>query len=559
MKNKKPATGNYNQPGTNLLLAVTEYMNSDEYQQLEELMVFAQQTALGKSWLQDAHLREICDDVDRPILIRLSPTNDVRDDGTFNTEYGDWYNGSHNPNSKTDTYEADKNMLSAFEREIARVANPHKDYKVTFNWTTQFLITNFDSILAKIEEENIGDKIHLIIEEAHHHNGCSTPGRIDPMVYKDTIGYLNRLFDATGMTRIKMLMEHGARGIAFSATPTKQQLGALEVGLEKHNSDGYGITNVYATYDELLAHKAYLDLVSSFEMVNESDVDGACEENMEIMINRLHETEDALTPRVRANPLFVDKLTALILGGNKKPSKNKYSKNSVPTLELVDTLQALLVKTERYDLNEYVVAIMASTGCYVYNLRGGWKKMTQSQIFKKLNNPNDPLRFLVANQMARMGINVHNLSEIFISKIPQPQTVVLNNLIQALTRPSRAYVAFMPSGEDVLRTKYQNSIPMFLENAPTDYNVPVNDLIEVAKLSNRFNVTYCKNNETRQNQTIWEEAIAIVGSEQTPRLEDGIVYLDSFAEKVHVCPMCQSALPHTHPVVNSGKSKLILP
>ena len=176
----------------------------------------------------------------------------------------------------------------------------------------------------------------------------------------------------------------------------------------------------------------------------------------------------------------------------------------------------------------------SSGGCTVWDLEGnqeGGKKLTAQQLFDRMADPDDPLRFLLAIKRGSSGINVPNLAVNVICRIRDPKEVRTHIPVQIYGRMVRINVG---TG-DIIRKQYNNSLSEYLENYPDDYNVPLETVVETIKVANTFEIWYPENNKA---QRTWNESLTDFKQYYVNSSEKGFEWLYDFSklEKPSLCP-----------------------
>ena len=170
-------------------------VNSEKFLS-NKLKIFQLQTGGGKSYFQDKEMPLILKNSfsEMVYLFRLSPTNEVAHDGTFE-------NVEELSSEYLFTYTEDP------RDDILKLAGRAKNSIICVSCTHSYFSTHFDR-LVKYAPKSI-----LCIEEAHQFIGCGDEGSIP---YVNTFGYHSN-YVASTFGLIKRWMEVNPRVIGFTA------------------------------------------------------------------------------------------------------------------------------------------------------------------------------------------------------------------------------------------------------------------------------------------------------------------------------------------------------
>ena len=140
-------------------------------------------------------------------------------------------------------------------------------------------------------------------------------------------------------------------------------------------------------------------------------------------------------------------------------------------------------------------------GCIIWDLEGNKEKVDNSKIlFSRLEDPNDPVRFLLVVSRGRSGINVHNLAVNVVCRIRDPKEIRTHIPIQIFGRMVRTNTG---TG-NIIRTKYSNNLDVYLKKYSEDYNVDISTVIETIKIANTFDIWYPENPKAKRT---WNTAL----------------------------------------------------
>ena len=190
----------------------------------------------------------------------------------------------------------------------------------------------------------------------------------------------------------------------------------------------------------------------------------------------------------------------------------------------------------------------SSGGCTVWDLEGNkedGKKLTAQQLFDRMKDPNDPLRFLLAIKRGSSGINVPNLAVNVICRIRDPKEVRTHIPVQIYGR----MVRINAGTGDIIRNQYNNSLSEYLKKYPDDYNVSLETVVETIKVANTFEIWYPENGKA---QRTWNESLTDFKKYYVNSSEEGFEWLYDITgvkpdgclkhlvdnEVNHICPYC---------------------
>lgn len=124
------------------------------------------------------------------------------------------------------------------------------------------------------------------------------------------------------------------------------------------------------------------------------------------------------------------KLTSMFICQDHSDTKDNY------THEVV--LDRILSKSKA-PINDYTTVVSLDKNVYLYNKIGDRMKIDDTILFKRANDPNDPLENIIVNQKMKMGININNLKfGVLLKKSnptnPDDKTPICFNIIQKYGR-----------------------------------------------------------------------------------------------------------------------------
>ncbi len=164
----------------------------------------------------------------------------------------------------------------------------------------------------------------------------------------------------------------------------------------------------------------------------------------------------------------------------------------------------------------------SSGGNTLWGLDGSKEQVeTADEVFTRLQDPNDPVRFLLVINRGRSGINVHNLTAAVICRIRDPREIRTPIPIQIFGRLNR----LNPGTGSIVRDKYINNLDNYLRYYPEDYGVDIDTVIETIKISNTFDIWHPSNDKAKRT---WEESLVEFEKDYVNTYQKGYDYLYQF-------------------------------
>ena len=495
-----------------------EVVNSDIFTK-NKVKIFTLQTGGGKSYFQDTEMPMILKEAfpDLKYIFRLSPTLEVANDGTFEKCYklnGD-YNFTYCKDPRSD-------LLDAFGMIPNHVG--------CISITHTFFIHNFADLL-KYASESV-----LCIEEAHQFIGCADAG---PKPYIATTGYSSN-YTAETWQKIERWRNVNPRVIGFTATPTIHH-----TQKDKTLSNQFDTVNELANLESILPYQKWLNNTHQYSLERYQgarDIVNSVQDSISLLFAKEEKLVELSEEDSNINP----KLTGFYICGDTRgawgcpiqsnpnhPDKKHPWLGDIGVKEIIaDYLLSL-----GFDPTDKMIATMvegSSGGCTVWDLEGnqeGGKKLTAQQLFDRMADPDDPLRFLLAIKRGSSGINVPNLAVNVICRIRDPKEVRTHIPVQIYGR----MVRINTGTGDIIRKQYNNSLSEYLENYPDDYNVPLETVVETIKVANTFEIWYPENGKA---QRTWKESLVDFKQYYVNSSEKGFEWLYDFSklEKPSLCP-----------------------
>ena len=444
-------------------------VNSNKFSN-SKISIFTLQTGGGKSFYQDTRMPLVLKNAfpELKYIIRLSPTNEVAHDGTFekvkhidNNEYRFRY--------LTDPSES--------AMEVAEVAGDNVVFcvSVTHGYFSHAL--HFPRFL-ELASQSI-----LCIEEAHQFIGCGDAGT---EAYLRNFGFHTE-YDATTMKRIREWTSVNPRVIGFTATTTLH-----------HESDSFftkqfQICSELSPLEDILPHQSWLNNVKKYQFVK-SQGKNSCRPIIQNSIKTLFDRENDLLALQEHDSNINPKLSALFIAGNREGVWG------CP----IDDVKELIVEyllDAGYNASDKMIATMVEDssghgqgGIRIHDLNGNNEKINDSEeLFYRIQDPTDKVRFLIAINRCRSGINVHNLTCEVICRVRRPKEVRTQIPIQIFGRMVRINVGT----NDIIRKKYQNDIKNYIKNYSKDFDVELETVLETIKTANVYDIWYPEGDKTQ--------------------------------------------------------------
>ena len=451
-----------------------EVVNSSNFTE-NTVKIFTLQTGGGKSHFQDTEMPLILKDAFPKLkyIFRLSPTVEVARDGTFdnisqlNTECDYILKSSTDPSP-------DFLDLASLVNEVILCVS------VTHN----YFIHNIERLIQYAPNSV------LCIEEAHQFIGCADIGR-NP--YMTVSGY-GAEYTAETWQRIERWRNINPRVIGFTATPTVH-----------HTQKDKSLTNQFDTVNDLVPLDSILPFQSWLDKTTEYPLEryqGArdIKNHVQNSIDTVFDKEEKLEELRGVDSNINTKLTGYYICGDTRGVWG------CPIDEVRDIIADYLLSIGIKSDSKMIATMREGNnhsdgGCIIWDLEGNKEKVDNSKtLFSRLEDPNDPVRFLLVVSRGRSGINVHNLAVNVVCRIRDPKEIRTHIPIQIFGRMVRTNVG---TG-DLIRTKYSNNLDNYLDNYVKDYNIPIETVIETIKIANTFDIWYPENRKAKRT---WNTAL----------------------------------------------------
>lgn len=469
-----------------------ETVNSDKFTG-DKVKVFTLQTGGGKSYYQDKEMPLILKKVfpNMKYIFRLSPTKEVANDGTF---------------SQVEELTTDKLNFSFIQDPpsnsildcLGRIPNT----VLCVSCTHTYFINHFKRLL-KYAKDSV-----LIIEEAHQFIGCADSG---PEAYVINFGYSSE-YTAETWQRIAEWREINSRILGFTATPTEHHRG--NPGL----SAQFDVCGELAPLEDILPSQSWINPPKSYSFTKTqgaSSIQPAVEQSIELVFER----ENKLLDLKKNDPNIKHKLSAVYICGD---SRGIWGCSIHETRKII----ADYLLTEGFGKeSDKMIATMvedSSGGNTLWGLDGSREQVEKSdELFTRLQDPNDPVRFLLVINRGRSGINVHNLTAAVICRIRDPREIRTPIPIQIFGRLNR----LNPGTGSIVRDEYINNLDNYLRYYSEDYNVDIQTVIETIKITNVFDIWHPSNAKAKRT---WEESLVEFEKDYVNTYQKGYDYLYQF-------------------------------
>ena len=496
-------------------------------------------TGVGKSFIQDTFLREYISkyhpNVD--IILRLSPTRDVADDGV----YGGLHKGWRGYGCKTASdFRKDNGFLNVIEQDLELnqklcISLTHGSF---LSATGRTKSGDQDALVSWFVKNK--HRIFLVIEEAHKYLACPCAGGESARFVFGNAG--TAPYFATMPNAIKEWVKINPRVIAFTATPSVAQ--NKTYGIYVDPVTGEEELKLVEELEDLLPIQAWLKPSSNYTFYK-----GEPERisyRLRKSVDQLFEKEHALEMLKEQDDNINPKRVWLGVFGNTKGGAWSSSPNLAKQF-LIEHLKELGLT------NDFYIATMTEKGGYTYDLNDTRSsKYSEKELTAKLNDPHDPVRFLLCINKGTAGLNVHRFGALFVARVKNIIFDRTENPLQTFGRMVR-----IATGTDVYsKSDYNNDLRLYIHKYHKEYGVPLDVIVETLKVANTFNITYPVGVQERVKEPfypkdIWGKAMEIFEERYCNGAEDGEKFLDDILRSngIEVCSLCGSPLTskfHTH-------------
>lgn len=508
-------------------------------------------TGVGKSYIQDTFLRDYISkyhpNVD--IILRLSPTKDVADDGV----YGGLHNGWRGYGCKTASdFRKDNGFLNVIEQDLAL------KQKLCLSLTHgSFLSATGGS--EKGDEDALVEwfvenqhRIFLVIEEAHKYLACPCAGGESARFVFGNAG--TAPYFASMPNAIKKWVKTNPRVLAFTATPSVAQnktygiyvdpvTGEEELKLVEENPGldfeyRFDVVDCFPPkLEDLLPIQSWIKPPSYYTFYKGEPL--RINYQLRKSVDQLFEKERALEILKRQDNNINPKRVWLGVFGNTKGGAWSASPFVAKDM-IIEHLQEIGLQNDHY------IATMTDAGGYTYDLNDTRSsKYTEKELTAKLNDPHDPVRFLLCINKGTAGLNVHRFGGLFVARVKNIIYDRTENPLQTFGRMVR-----IATGTDVYsKSDYNNDLRVYIQKYHEEYGVPLDVIVETLKVSNTFDITYPVGVQERVKKNfvprdIWGIALDIFEERYCNSAASGEKFLDDVLKSngIEVCSLCGSPL-----------------
>ena len=284
---------------------------------------------------------------------------------------------------------------------------------------------SMDKLIALIDKEDVLDA--WFKDEGHAGTVSDSPAI--PLVQGNSWGKSNDTYKATFYQRIKERAKKSPYIFGLSATPNRQNRG------EVPTLDGVMSYEVIISMPEakdLWYRLGWLNDVTYFEpkgLFNESKI------TLQKMIKSV-ETRWYKSGK---------KIGAYIKCERMKNKKDGHEKS--PIADIKRQILASDFSFPGMNSTDYIVAVTTSDESYVTNMEGGSLKLDEKEIYKKYDDPNDPLTFLLVVDKASMGVSLMLAKEIMTFRTTNKSNpdgdAIIEYMVQLLGRGTRPYAGHL--------------------------------------------------------------------------------------------------------------------
>jgi len=493
-----------------------EVVNSDIFTQ-DKVKIFTLQTGGGKSHFQNTEMTLDLKDAFPKLkyIFRLSPTVEVARDGTFDNISKLNSHCNYILQSSTDPSPDFLDLASLVDNVILCVSVTHN-----------YFIHNIERLIQYAPFSV------LCIEEAHQFIGCADKGR---KKYITVSGY-GAEYTAETWQRIERWKNINPRVIGFTATPTvhhKQN--------DKSLTNQFNTVNDLVPLDSILPFQSWLDKTTEYPLERYQgarDIKNHVQNSIDILFDKEEKLEELREVDSNINP----KLTGYYICGDTRGVWG------CPIDEVRDIIADYLLSIGINPDSKMIATMREGNnsshgGCLIWDLEGNKEKVESAKIlFERLQDPNDPVRFLLVVSRGRSGINVSNLAVNVVCRIRDPKEIRTHIPIQIFGRMVRTNTG---TG-DLIRTRYNNNLDEYLEKYSEDYDVDIETVIKTIKIANTFDIWYPENPKA---QRTWQEALEDFKKYYVNSAQSGYEYLHDFTGienphghihdgKLADCPWC---------------------
>jgi hypothetical protein len=480
----------------------------------DKIKIFQLQTGGGKSYFQDKEMPIVLKKAfpELQYIFRLSPTNEVAQDGTFTKV--EELSGEYNFAYADDPIET---FLYAWKNVPNGV--------LCISCTHTYFTVNFERLL-KYAPVSI-----LCVEEAHQFIGCGDKGS-NP--YMTTFGYSSE-YTAETFRRIERWNKINSRIIGFTATPTLHHKGYETL------SNKFQVCSELASLEEILPSQSWINTTTEYPYAKYQG-NTSIVKPIQASIDTIFDREAQLLKLTNEDKNILPKLSGLFIAGDRRGVWG------CPIDQVREIISDYLLSIGYADSEKMIATMVedSSGGVRIYNLKGETERVRggASELFDRLQDPNDPVRFLIVINRGRSGINVHNLSTCVVCRIRDPKEVRTPIPIQIFGR----MVRLNTGTGDIVRKKYDNHLMTYIPGYSMDYGVSYSTIVKTISIANCFDIWYPENPSAKRT---WRDSLQEFKELYVNSIVDGYNFLMEFTGEKPLIDLTENSI--------SDKGELICP
>lgn len=339
-----------------------------------------------------------------------------------------------NTNNNIHHIKLEQTNVNLVLKNIEKLVSNGKKVLITATFNSFFAsYQNYSNCISNFVQKK-SYKSALFIDEAHQ---WSTS---DSTNYCYNTSHRNSDFKATAYKCIENWSNHTPYIYGLTATPTPEQQTNRVVGKLK-----WSTLIPPLPINDLVMKSAWLKEFKYFKQENLGNVFFDWIDNFENENKNLAN----LTLYTSNKKKIYHK--SMLVRANTSTSPSSNVDNVV--YNLVKILKKLYTKNH-YKKAEYCIAEMTQYGCYIHNLNGKYKSVSEEDVKQYLSDIYNPLRYLVVVHRGKSGINIPTLKSFFDFRknpsINNEKEHILYNQMQLIGRLQRINTPFY----DVKRNGY---------------------------------------------------------------------------------------------------------
>jgi hypothetical protein len=340
------------------------------------------------------------------------------------------------------------NVVVRNRNETEKIASDlqHKDSCVVLLTTHQSLMKDVDGdvfmrdlLNGKYNKEGVA----VFIDELH----CMTTSSLEN--YRNNTGNSTPVYDGVFYNLIAQIAKYTPYIFGYTATPTKEHNGTLATVGDLR----WEILNDYIDPKDLVDRAGWLN---TFNFYDNRDVD-------------LTESECARhVDRFSMRESNTDVKHVMMLCADQINARSGYTLNYVLDL-LIDIIKKHKFFGKSMYRNRGIIAVMTGERNVIYSATGSLMtdKYSDAEIIKDAASLDGDIRFVICVQKGKMGMNIHNLKDIFSFKCTNARDedrVAITIMSTQLTgRAGRPFVG-IPTSE--FKQQYEYNIAKYLITNP---------------------------------------------------------------------------------------------